>query len=98
MKFEFEQFSTIEDVFLYLVSVAPYMSRYSKEQFLEVSVKVCPKLSKDTTTMIGDEVFKVDGDIRDVISISKLLKKHDGPDDIRDILDTLRKYGTEVKQ
>ncbi|HYA84747.1 MAG TPA: hypothetical protein VEH06_15060, partial [Candidatus Bathyarchaeia archaeon] len=25
VKFEFEQFSTIEDVFLYLVSVAPYM-------------------------------------------------------------------------
>src|SRR5690348_5521764 len=24
MKFEFEEFSTIEDVFLYLVSVAPY--------------------------------------------------------------------------
>jgi hypothetical protein len=27
MKFEFEQFSTIEDVFLYLVSVAPYMKQ-----------------------------------------------------------------------
>lgn len=27
MKFEFEQFSTIEDIFLYLVSVAPYMKQ-----------------------------------------------------------------------
>ena len=27
MKFEFEEFSTIEDVFLYLVSIAPYMKQ-----------------------------------------------------------------------
>lgn len=27
MKFEFEEFSTIEDVFLYLVAVAPYMKQ-----------------------------------------------------------------------
>ena len=27
MKFEFEEFSSIEDVFLYLVSVAPYMKQ-----------------------------------------------------------------------
>jgi hypothetical protein len=27
VKFEFEEFSTIEDVFLYLVSVAPYMKQ-----------------------------------------------------------------------
>lgn len=27
MKFEFEEFETIEDVFLYLVSVAPYMKQ-----------------------------------------------------------------------
>jgi hypothetical protein len=27
MKFEFEEFSTIEEVFLYLVSVAPYMKQ-----------------------------------------------------------------------
>src|ERR671933_1399803 len=27
MRFEFEEFSTIEDVFLYLVSVAPYMKQ-----------------------------------------------------------------------
>jgi hypothetical protein len=27
VKFEFEEFSTIEDVFLYLVAVAPYMKQ-----------------------------------------------------------------------
>jgi hypothetical protein len=27
VKFEFEEFSTIEDIFLYLVSVAPYMKQ-----------------------------------------------------------------------
>jgi hypothetical protein len=27
MKFEFEEFSTVEDVFLYLVSIAPYMKQ-----------------------------------------------------------------------
>lgn len=27
MKFEFEEFATIEDVFLYLVSIAPYMKQ-----------------------------------------------------------------------
>src|ERR671930_870277 len=27
MRFEFEEFATIEDVFLYLVSVAPYMKQ-----------------------------------------------------------------------
>ena len=27
MKFEFEEFATVEDVFMYLVSVAPYMKQ-----------------------------------------------------------------------
>jgi hypothetical protein len=27
MKFEFEEFSTVEEVFLYLVSIAPYMKQ-----------------------------------------------------------------------
>ena len=43
--------------------------------------------------MIGEEVFNVDGDIRDVIGVSKLLKKHDGPQDIAEIIKTLTKYG-----
>jgi hypothetical protein len=51
-----------------------------------VAVKVCPKLPKDIAMLIGEEVFKVDGSIRDVMSISKLLKKHDGHDQIREIL------------
>ena len=72
-----------------------FLPKYSREAFLEVAVKVCPKLPKDTAEIIGEEVFKVDGSIRDVISISKLLKKHDGPDEIREILSTLQRYGAE---
>ena len=36
MKFEFEEFSTVEEVFLYLVSIAPYM-----KQVLPVSSYRC---------------------------------------------------------
>jgi hypothetical protein len=43
--------------------------------------------------MIGKEVFKADGNVRDVVSISKLLKKHDEPEEIRSILNALTKYG-----
>ena len=56
---------------------------------------MCSKLHRDTAEMIG-EVFKVDGSVRDVISISKLLKKYDGPEEVKEILATLNKYGTEV--
>src|SRR5215469_2096522 len=73
-----------------------FLPAYSKEQFIEVAVKVCPKLPRDIAELIGEEVFKVEGTVRDVISISRLLKKHDGPEDIRDLLQTLMKYGTEV--
>ena len=56
---------------------------------------MCSKLPRDTAEMIGEEVFKVDGSVRDVISISKLLKRYDGPEEVREILTTLNKYGTE---
>jgi len=69
---------------------------YSKERFVEVAVKLCPKLPRDIAELIGEEVFRVEGTVRDVISISRLLKKHDGPEDIRDLLQTLMKYGKEV--
>jgi hypothetical protein len=32
--------------------------------------------------MIGEEVYKTKGDIREVISVSKLLRKKDGPEEI----------------
>jgi len=72
-----------------------FLPAYSREQFIEVAVKVCPKLPKDIAEMIGEEVFLSEGTIRDVISISKLLKKHDGPEEIKDLLQTLMKYAVE---
>ena len=49
-----------------------YLPKYSKEQFLDVAVKVSPKLSEKTAMLIGESVWKQQGDIRDVISIGKL--------------------------
>jgi hypothetical protein len=45
--------------------------------------------------MIGEGTWIQQGDIRDVISVSKLVKKHDGPRDIAEIIKTLSKYGGE---
>ena len=70
-----------------------HLPKYSKDQFLEVAVKVCPNLSKDTALRIGEEIWKSQGDIRDVISVSKLVKKDDGPEEIAEIINTLAKYG-----
>jgi hypothetical protein len=74
----------------------PLQSRFSTmDQFLQVAVKVCPKLSEETALMIGEETWRQQGDIRDVISVSKLVKKHDGLEEIAEILKTLAKYGGE---
>jgi uncharacterized membrane protein (Fun14 family) len=50
-----------------------HLPRYSEEEFLEVSVKVLPKLK--IAHVIGKEVWRQRGDIRDVISIGKLVLK-----------------------
>jgi replication-associated recombination protein RarA len=72
-----------------------HLPKYTKEQFLEVAVKVCSKskLSGETAFLIGEETWKQEGDIRDVISVSKLVKKNDGPEQIAEIMGTLIKYG-----
>ena len=72
-----------------------HLPKYTKEQFLEVAVKVCSKskLSEETAFLIGEETWKQEGDIRDVISVSKLVKKNDGPEQIAEIIGTLTKYG-----
>ena len=59
-----------------------HLPRYTREQFLQVSVKVCPRLKTETATMIGAEVFEKKGDIRDVISVSKLIRKNDGIEEV----------------
>jgi hypothetical protein len=46
---------------------------------------------------IGGNVFNQGGDIRDVMSVGKLIKKSDGPQDVDGIIDTLVKYGKETR-
>jgi hypothetical protein len=69
-----------------------FLPRYTEEQFLDVAVKVCPKLSEETARMIGVQVWNQQGDIRDVLSVSKLVKKQDGAQEIMDIILTLDRY------
>jgi DNA polymerase III delta prime subunit len=57
-----------------------HLPPYTEEQFLEVSVKVLPKLK--IASVIGKAVWDQRGDIRDVISIGKLVRKNDGPEEV----------------
>ena len=50
-----------------------FLPRYTEEQFLDVSDKVLPKLSSSLSRYIGANVRISQGDIRDVISIGKLV-------------------------
>jgi MoxR-like ATPase len=68
-----------------------YLPPYTEEQFLEVAAKVLPKLK--IAHVIGKAVWEQRGDIRDVISIGKLVRKHDGPEEVEQILSTLTRYG-----
>ena len=70
-----------------------HLPKCSREQFLQIAVKVCPKLSEETALIIAEETWEQQGDIRDVISLSKLIKKHDGPGEIAEIIKTFTKYG-----
>ena len=72
-----------------------HLPRYSEEEFLEVSTKVLPKLK--IAHVIGKAVWDQKGDIRDVISIGKLVRKNDGPEEVEQILNTMFKYG-EMKE
>jgi len=58
-----------------------------------VSEKALPKLSSSLARYIGVSVWKRMDDIRDVISIGKLVRKSDGPEDVDRIIKTLLKYG-----
>jgi hypothetical protein len=69
-----------------------FLPRYTEAQFLDVSEKVLPKTSPSIARYIGAVVFKNGGDIRDVISIGKLVRKNDGPEEIVDVIKTLAKY------
>jgi hypothetical protein len=47
--------------------------------------------------VIGKAVWDQRDDIRDVISIGKLIRKNDGPEEVEQILSTMTKYG-EMKE
>ncbi|MGB6528562.1 MAG: hypothetical protein WBF33_10685 [Candidatus Nitrosopolaris sp.] len=68
-----------------------HLPPYTEEQFLKVSAKVLPKLK--IAHVIGKEVWDQRGDIRDVISIGKLVRKNDGPEDVEQMIITMTKYG-----
>jgi Holliday junction resolvasome RuvABC ATP-dependent DNA helicase subunit len=70
-----------------------HLPPYTKEQFLDIAVKVCPKLKEVISRIIGEEVWKTSKDVRDVVSLSKLIRKSDGTDEIEAIIRTLAKYG-----
>jgi hypothetical protein len=46
--------------------------------------------------VIGKAVWD-QGDIRDVISVGKLVRKNDGPEEVEQIISTMIKYG-EIKE
>jgi MoxR-like ATPase len=73
-----------------------HLPRYTEDQFLEVSVKVLPKLK--IAHVIGKAVWDQRGDIRDVISIGKLVRKNDGPEEVEQILSTIARYGRKQQQ
>lgn len=75
-----------------------FLSRYTEEQFLNVSEKVLPKLSSGLARYIGVQIWNQQGDIRDVISAGKLVKKDDGPTQVDLIVRTLVKYGQEGQE
>jgi hypothetical protein len=72
-----------------------FLPSYTEEQFLNVSEKVLPKLSSSLARYIGTNVWKNGGDIRDAISIGKLVRKSDGPEQIELIMETLTRYGAQ---
>ena len=75
-----------------------FLPRYTEEQFLDVSEKVLSKTSPSIARYIAANVWKNGGDIRDVISIGKLVRKSDGPEQIELIMETMTKYGMEKRE
>jgi ATP-dependent Lon protease len=72
-----------------------FLPRYTEEQFLDVSEKVLSKTSPSIARYIAANVWKNEGDIRDCISIGKLVRKNDGPEEIAEIIGTITKYGDQ---
>jgi MoxR-like ATPase len=72
-----------------------FLATYTEQQFIEVSVKVLPKIGENMARYIGFTVFKSGEDIRDVMSIGKLIRKGDGPQEVERMINTMTKYGAK---
>jgi replication-associated recombination protein RarA len=72
-----------------------FLSRYTEQQFIDVSVKVLPKVGENMARYIGFTVFRSGGDIRDVMSVGKLIRKGDSPQEVERMINTLTKYGAK---
>lgn len=75
-----------------------FLSRYTEQQFLDVAEKVLPKLSPSLARYVGAKVYQNNGDIRDCVSIGKLINRNEGPEAISEIISTISKYGSEVDE
>jgi hypothetical protein len=58
-------------------------------------MKVLRNVSDSMVRYMGFTVFKNDGDIRDVMSIGKLVRKSDSHIEVERMINTMRKYGAE---
>jgi hypothetical protein len=67
----------------------------SEQEFLDVAEKVLPRTSAAIARYIGSKVYQSNGDVRDILSVGRLIQKSDGPEDIERIMTTLTKYGKE---
>jgi hypothetical protein len=72
-----------------------FLPRYTEQQFLDVSIKVLPKVGETMARYIGFTVFKNGGDIRDVMSVGKLIRKGDGHQEVEWMMNTMIKYGAK---
>ena len=67
-----------------------HLPPYTKEQFLNIAVKVCPKLKEVISRIIGEEVWQSSKDVTDVVPLSKnMIRKSDGTDENEAIISRL---------
>jgi replication-associated recombination protein RarA len=74
-----------------------FLPKYTEEQFLNIAEKVLPKTSPSIARYIGSQVWQNGGDIRDVVSIGRLVRKSDRPEEIAGIIKTISKYGSQLQ-
>jgi hypothetical protein len=74
------------------------LPRYNKVQFINIFVKVLKNFNDPLVRYIGHIVFEQGGDIRTVMSVGKLLKNSDEPEDVNRIIQTLMKYGVKFEK